>query len=146
MIQRTNKTIKRILLGFSVVFAVFIVGAVIWVRGKQQYADPSFDAKVVRPTYTTVHPKVLIDEAHNNFHTAGGRYKPFATLLSNDGYQVVPNKEKFQATALKGYDVLVISNALGATFIFLPGAVNLRSLKRNVMRFATGCEMAAHCS
>ncbi len=122
MFRHTKKNIKRILLGFSVVFAIFIVWAVIWVRDKQQEADPSFDAKVVRPAYTAVHPKVLIDEAHNNFHTAGGRYKLFATLLSNDGYQVVPNKEKFQATALKGYDVLVTSNALGAMFIFLPGA------------------------
>jgi len=122
MFRLTKKTIKRILLGFSVVFAMFIVGAAIWVRGQLQEADPSFDAKVVRPAYTTVHPKVLIDEAHNNFHTAGGRYKPFATLLSNDGYQVVPNMEKFQSTALKGYDVLVIANALGAAFIFLPGA------------------------
>jgi hypothetical protein len=122
MFRLTKKTIKRILLGFSAVFAMFIVGAAIWVRGQLQEADPSFDAKVVRPAYTTVHPKVLIDEAHNNFHTAGGRYKPFATLLSNDGYQVVPNKEKFQSTALKGYDVLVIANALGAAFIFLPGA------------------------
>ena len=112
----------------------------------QQVADPNFSTRVDRPAYKKKGLKVLFDEAHNNFHTAGGRYKPFATLLSNDGYQVVPNKEKFQATALKGYDVLVISNALGATFIFLPGAVNLRSLKRNVMRFATGCEMAAHCS
>jgi hypothetical protein len=122
MFHLTKKTIKRILLGFSVVFALFIAGAAIWVRGQLQEADPSFDAKVARPAYATVHPKVLIDESHNNFHTAGGRYKPFATLLSNDGYQVVPNKEKFQSAALKGHDVLVIANALGAAVIFLPGA------------------------
>jgi hypothetical protein len=122
MFRRANKTVKRILLGFCVVLAMFIVGSAIWVRGKQQEADPSFDAKVVRPAYTTVHPKVLIDEAHNNFHNAGGRYKPFATLLSNDGYQVIPNKEKFQSSVLKGYDVLVIANALGAAFIILAGA------------------------
>ena len=38
------------------------------------------------------HPRVLFDEAHNNFHTAGGRYKPFAELIANDGYQVIPNR------------------------------------------------------
>jgi len=104
MFHHANKTIKRLLLGFSMVFAMLIVGALIWVRGQQQEADPSFDAKVARPAYVTVHPKALIDEAHNNFHTAGGRYKPFATLLTNDGYQVVPNKEKFRSVALKGYE------------------------------------------
>src|SRR5262245_41882761 len=104
MFHHANKTIKRLLLGFSMVFAMLIVGALIWVRGQRQEADPSFDAKVARPAYVTVHPKALIDEAHNNFHTAGGRYKPFATLLTNDGYQVVPNKEKFRSVALKGYE------------------------------------------
>lgn len=57
---------------------------------------------------------LLFDEAHNNFHTAGGRYKPFADLITNDGYQIVPNKQLFSGEALKGYRVLVISNALGA--------------------------------
>ena len=80
----------------------------------QQVADPKFDAKVTRPAYTEKHPKVLVDEAHFNFHTAGGRFKPFADLIANDGYQVVPNREKFSGRALAGYDVLVIANALGA--------------------------------
>ena len=62
----------------------------------QQQADPTFDASVAHPAYTTTHPKVLFDEAHNNFHTASGRYKPFSDLITNDGYQVIPNKEKFR--------------------------------------------------
>jgi hypothetical protein len=96
-----------------------IVGSVL--VGFQQIADPEFDAKVARPAYTATHPKVLIDEAHKNFHTAGRGYKPFADLLTNDGYQVLPNKENFQESALKGVDVLVIANALGAA-IFHPDA------------------------
>ena len=47
----------------------------------QQFADPEFDATVDRPAFTDRHPVVLFDEAHNNFHTAGGRYKPFADLF-----------------------------------------------------------------
>jgi hypothetical protein len=35
----------------------------------QQFADPQFDAKVDRPAFTDRHPLVLLDEAHNNFHT-----------------------------------------------------------------------------
>src|SRR5262249_30335777 len=49
-----------------------------------QMPDPGFDARVASPTYTATHPKVLIDEAHQNFHTAAGRYKPFADLIGND--------------------------------------------------------------
>jgi hypothetical protein len=79
----------------------------------QQIADPDFDARVPRPAYTKNHPKVLLDEAHNNFHTASGRYKPFADLIASDGYQVIPNKQKFTRETLR-CEVLVISNALGA--------------------------------
>jgi len=80
----------------------------------QQVADPNFDAKVAHPAHTEKHPKVLFDEAHLNFHTPEGRYKPFVDLITNDGYQVTPNKEKFQKKVLEGYDILVIANALGA--------------------------------
>lgn len=90
----------------------------------QQVADPNFDAKVAHPAYTKNGPKVLFDEAHNNFHTAGGRYKPFADLITNDGYQVTPNKEKFSAPVLKGFDILVISNALGAAQMNMADAGN----------------------
>ena len=90
----------------------------------QQVADPNFDTKVAHPAYTKKGPKVLFDEAHNNFHTAGGRYKPFADLITSDGYQVTPNKEKFSAQVLKGFDILVISNALGAAQMNLPEAAN----------------------
>jgi len=81
---------------------------------QEQLYDPDFDAGVARPAYASGRrPKVLFDEAHFNVHTSGGTYKPFADLLTNDGYRVYPNKEKFSAKALKGYDVLVIANALG---------------------------------
>jgi len=100
-----------ILLSFTGIFA-------------QQIADPNFDAKVAHPAYTKNGPKVLFDEAHNNFHTASGRYKPFADLITNDGYQITPNKEKFSAATLKGFDILVISNALGAERMNMPEAAN----------------------
>jgi hypothetical protein len=79
----------------------------------QQVADPSFDASVIHPTYTTIHPRVAIDEAHDNFHTQDGLFKPFADLLRNDGYNVAPNKTRFVSGSLRGIDVLVISNAMG---------------------------------
>jgi hypothetical protein len=88
----------------------------------QQQADPNFDARVARPAYAKNGPKVLFDEAHFNFHTCGERYKPFCDLIANDGYRVSPNKEKFDAKTLAGYDLLVISNALGAAAMGSPQA------------------------
>jgi hypothetical protein len=91
-------------------------------QGGGQVADPNFDAKVAHPAYTKNGPRVLFDEAHNNFHTTSGRYKPFGDLITNDGYQITPNTQKFSAATLKGYDILVISNALGAQRMAAPEA------------------------
>ena len=79
----------------------------------QQVADPGFDVSVKTPAYTRDHPRVVIDEAHRNFHTMDGRYKPFATLLRNDGYDVQPGRAPFSNASLAGVRVLVIANALG---------------------------------
>ncbi len=81
---------------------------------------------MARPAYANSprHPRVLIDEAHHNFHTASGRYKPFAELITNDGYQVIPNKEKFSRETLLNGDILVIANALGAEGMGQPEAAN----------------------
>ena len=80
---------------------------------QEQMADSTFDARGARPAYTTRHPRVLFDEAHQNFHTSTGRYKPFADLISNDGYRVTPNATPFSPRTLGGFDVLVIANAAG---------------------------------
>jgi hypothetical protein len=92
--------------------------------GGGQRSDPSFDTKVARPSYTTEHPRVLFDEAHSNFHTADGRYKPFAEVIANDGFKVIPNKEKFTKNLLSKGDILIIANALGADGMGADGAAN----------------------
>ena len=80
----------------------------------QQQPDPQFDTSVENPAYKKEGPRVAFDEAHHNFHTAEGRYKPFVDLLLNDGYRVVRNRQPFTKTSLNSFKVLVISNALGA--------------------------------
>src|SRR5918993_3545678 len=80
----------------------------------QQIADPGFNVRVEKPAYTKNFPRVLFDEAHNNFHTSTGRYKPFADLIANDGYHVVRNRKPFTRPALDTFKVLIIANALGA--------------------------------
>jgi hypothetical protein len=70
-----------------------------------------------RPAPKTAHPRirqVLFDEAHNNVHTAAGRYKPFVDLIAPEGYVVTPNTAPFTPDSLQGYDLLVIANARGA--------------------------------
>jgi len=79
----------------------------------QQIADANFDTSVATPAFTRVHPKILFDEAHHNFHTANGRYKAFADLARNDGFEVTANADRFSRTLLQKFDILVISNALG---------------------------------
>ena len=80
----------------------------------QQQADPEFDTSVAHPAYKKDGPRVMFDEAHHNFHTADGRYKPFVDLLVNDGYNVIRNRQPFVKTRLSGFKILVIANALGA--------------------------------
>ena len=80
----------------------------------QQLPDPEFSTAVENPAYKKDGPRVMFDEAHHNFHTTEGRYKPFVDLLLNDGYRVIRNRQPFTKTSLSGYKVLVIANALGA--------------------------------
>ncbi len=84
------------------------------VASAQQMADPDFKTTVERPAHARRHPRVVVDEAHENFHTADGRYKPFAELLRSDGCEVVAGKEKFSRESLKSVDMLVIANAATA--------------------------------
>src|SRR5437016_1812687 len=78
----------------------------------QQVADPDFSTRVEHPAFTKAHPRAGIDEAHKNFHTREGRYKPFAALLESDGY-AVSSVANFEATSLAKLDILIIANALG---------------------------------
>jgi hypothetical protein len=80
-----------------------------------QRADPNFDVSVPHPAYTDKHPTVLFDEAHRNFHTATGRYKVFADLITNDGYRVTPNREPLTTERLAKFDLFVSANAPGTT-------------------------------
>ena len=41
----------------------------------QQIADPAFKPAIEKPAYARTHPLVVLDEAHENFHTVSGRYK-----------------------------------------------------------------------
>lgn len=79
----------------------------------QQMGDISFRPKVQNPVYAKGKgPTVVIDEAHNNFHTKEGRFKPFASVLESDGYKVESGESEFSYTSLSSVEILVIANAL----------------------------------
>jgi len=79
----------------------------------QQIGDPDFNPPIFHPAYATGEgSQIYIDEAHNNFHTMEGRYKPFADLLARDGYVIKTLKDTIERNTLDSVDILVISNAL----------------------------------
>jgi hypothetical protein len=54
----------------------------------------------------------MLDEAHFNFHTATGRYRPFAQLLRRDGYVVQASTSRFSKESLRQGKILVIANPI----------------------------------
>lgn len=84
------------------------------IDGSDQHPDTEFPIPDTgAPTFESAQgPVVGIDEAHYNFHTAEGRYQPFAELLRKDGYQVRRFTSLFTAESLKDVEILVISNAI----------------------------------
>jgi hypothetical protein len=96
-----------------VTFCAFLLLTCVPVFAQQQ-ADPEFNTSVENPAYKKEGPRVMFDEAHHNFHTTEGRYKPFVDLMFNDGYRVIRNRQPFSKQRLDTYKILVIANALGA--------------------------------
>ena len=83
---------------------------------EQTYAQDGVDADYRfnnrNPAYKNgTGPRVCIDEAHFEYHTVNGRFKPFAQLLRDDGYRVKGFRSHFTRDALKDCQILVIANA-----------------------------------
>ncbi|HYI11708.1 MAG TPA: hypothetical protein VEK57_21805 [Thermoanaerobaculia bacterium] len=92
--------------------AMILAAAILATACTKQY-DSSYDTGVAQPAYRGEHPRILVDQAHHNRHDVDGTYKPFATLLKNDGYAVETLTGPVTAAALSGADLFVIPSALG---------------------------------
>lgn len=94
---------------FSLIFtAIFTISLY-----SQQIADTTFNPFIPKPEYPRGKgPIVYVDEEHNNFHTADGRYLPFARLLRADGYQVNGFGSEFTNPIPVDARIIVIANAL----------------------------------
>jgi hypothetical protein len=81
-----------------------------------QQADPDFQPQSTTMSFASdKSPVVFVDEAHHNFLTISGRYKPFEQVLASNGYRVRPNTKNFTLELLEQADILVIANALDRT-------------------------------
>ncbi|MBI4903613.1 MAG: DUF4350 domain-containing protein [Acidobacteria bacterium] len=89
-------------------FAIAVAGAAAF---GQQRADEAFEPEV-RRVHASGGPAVHVDQAHNNFHTISGRYRPFAKVLEKAGFQPKAFDHKFSRESLAGVRTLVIANAL----------------------------------
>jgi hypothetical protein len=100
--------------------AIFVLGMVVTLycldllqAQEEQQADRAFTFAIDAPTYPDQNgPRVGIDEAHNNYHTLGGRYRAFGELLARDGFRVSASTGEFDNRAVRDFDILVISNAI----------------------------------
>lgn len=82
----------------------------------QQIPDTSRFFTIETPRYAAGQgPAVMIDAAHNNFHTLDGRYRAFGNILEADGYRLLSNEQPFTEESLKHCNILVISNPLHAS-------------------------------
>jgi len=98
-----------------IVSAFGLLATVAGVATAQQVSDSAFSPPLGRPVWAIgAGPRVLLDEAHDNFHTVAGRYATFVKLLRRDGFVVEPNRERFSATSIGSTRILVIANALNA--------------------------------
>lgn len=78
-----------------------------------------FDTQVSNPAFDTAKgPRVLIDEAHRNHHTMGGRFKVTADILTKDGFRVSAGRTMFTTEHLDSTDILVIANAAHSALDF----------------------------
>jgi hypothetical protein len=106
---------KRLLIGVLTLgglAGVALLSISIFVPGQQ--ADPDYRPSITSPAFASRGPAVCFDEGHHNVHGVTDTFRPFASLLSADGFRVLRSRARFDAPTLAGCRVLVVVNAAGA--------------------------------
>jgi len=107
---------RNALVGAAVLCTALLVGLTPATSGlsQEQAANQTFQFGNSDPAFAFESgPLVCVDAVHHNYHTADGRYRPFAELLRGDGYRVEGFDSTFSPKALERCDLLVIANPLG---------------------------------
>jgi hypothetical protein len=96
---------------------LLMASSIAWgASGAQQVPDSAFSYRSPTPAYAKGKgPVIMLDEAHFNFHTLGGRYYSFGQILASDGYVLKPGTSKFTKEHLQQAHIMVIANALPDT-------------------------------
>lgn len=65
-----------------------------------QVPDTSFAPVLGEPAFAPGKgPVIMADEAHQNFHTLGGRFQAFGRLVARDGFVTRPGRGRFTTEA-----------------------------------------------
>ena len=75
--------------------------------------DNDYDVSVKEPKLIGQKTRVYFDQGHKNHHQIDWTYKPFATLLTNDGCIVKSNNRLIETTILSQTDIYVVATATG---------------------------------
>jgi hypothetical protein len=120
---------KRVAIGLAALALLAVVGTIVWIERQLPRADASFApaprpplAQGVEPAPIVGGPRVAIDAAHHDGGRMLGLYAPLSKVVARDGFTVVENTQPFSAASLATIRVLVIADALGARWSFLPRA------------------------
>lgn len=101
--------IKKIVISIIIIIVIIVITLKACIY---QRPDINTDMSVVDPKFdSTASPIMLFDAGHGNFHSIHTTYKPFATLLENDGIVIREHLGLFTDNTLKDIDLLVIANA-----------------------------------
>jgi hypothetical protein len=103
--------LNRYLLLFAVSLGLVLTGVIAPLHAQEPRTgrDPPVAAPLYPPGKS---PVVVVDEAHFNFHTIGGRYRDFARVLERNGYVVRPGRDRISAGGMRDARILVIATAL----------------------------------
>ncbi len=97
----------------AIVTGILLIAMAAMPAAAQKTTDNQFRHPVANPSYPPGSgPIVCVDEGHQNHHTIEGSFAPFATLLRDDGYEVLRTIGPFTADPLSKCDIMVIANPL----------------------------------
>lgn len=94
---------------FKSALIIFVVLVSFNKNYSQQQPDTTFTFQIEKPLFSSKHPVIGIDQMHNNLHTKGGGFAPFAKLAEMDGFKVIEFSSYDQ---LENIDVLIIANPI----------------------------------
>lgn len=95
-------------------FLILVFGLYCATAQSQQRFDTTFTPHIVEPLFDeSFAPVICIDSAHNNLHTLGGGFSPFARLMKANGFRMQDmNSSVSNREVLLGCDIYAIVNPL----------------------------------